>query len=104
MDFGTWLAFVAASLALLVIPGPTVLLAISYALSRGRRVALATVAGVTLGDIIAMTAPQSSNIDDAIAATATTPLLRGRGTFLHGYDPPSMTAERGFPYQSCGNR
>ena len=56
MDLGTWLAFVAASLALLVIPGPTVLLAISYALSRGRRVALATVAGVTLGDIIAMTA------------------------------------------------
>ena len=56
MDLGTWLAFVAASLALLVIPGPTVLLAISYALSRGRRVALATVAGVTLGDIVAMTA------------------------------------------------
>ncbi len=56
MDLVTWLAFVAASLALLVIPGPTVLLAISYALSRGRRVALATVAGVTLGDIIAMTA------------------------------------------------
>ncbi len=56
MDLVTWLAFVVASLALLIIPGPTVLLAISYALSRGRRVALATVAGVTLGDIIAMTA------------------------------------------------
>lgn len=56
MDLGPWLAFVAASLALLVIPGPTVLLAVSYALSRGRRVALATVAGVTLGDIVAMTA------------------------------------------------
>lgn len=56
MDLGTWLAFVAASLALLVIPGPTILLTITYALSRGHRVALATVAGVTLGDIVAMTA------------------------------------------------
>jgi len=56
MDLSTWLAFVAASLALLVIPGPTVLMAISYSLSRGPRVAFATVAGVTLGDILAMTA------------------------------------------------
>lgn len=56
MDIHSWLAFVVASLALLIIPGPTILLVISYALSRGPRVALATVAGVTLGDIIAMTA------------------------------------------------
>ena len=56
MDFQLWLAFVAASTALLLIPGPTVLLVLSYALSQGRRVALATVAGVALGDFIAMTA------------------------------------------------
>ena len=31
-------------------PGPTVLLVISYALGHGRKVAFATVAGVTLGD------------------------------------------------------
>ena len=56
MDFQVWLAFVAASLALLFIPGPTVLLVLSYAISQGKRVALATVAGVALGDLIAMCA------------------------------------------------
>lgn len=56
MDLATWLAFVAASTALLFIPGPTVFLVLGYALSQGRRVAIATVAGVCLGDFIAMTA------------------------------------------------
>jgi threonine/homoserine/homoserine lactone efflux protein len=56
MAFDIWLAFSAASLALLVIPGPTVLLVLSYALSQGRSVAMATAAGVALGDFIAMTA------------------------------------------------
>lgn len=56
MDIHLWLAFVAASTALLLIPGPTVLLVLSYAISQGKRVALATVAGVALGDTIAMTA------------------------------------------------
>ncbi len=56
MDFQIWLAFVAASTAMLLIPGPTVLLVLSYALSQGKRVALATVAGVAFGDLIAMTA------------------------------------------------
>ena len=56
MSFELWLTFVAASTALLLIPGPTVLLVLSYAVSQGRTVALATVAGVALGDLIAMTA------------------------------------------------
>jgi len=56
MPFDLWIAFVAASTALLMIPGPTVLLVLSYALTQGRRVALATAAGVALGDLIAMTA------------------------------------------------
>jgi threonine/homoserine/homoserine lactone efflux protein len=56
MDITTWLAFVAASTLLLLLPGPTVLLVLSYALTQGRRVALATVAGVALGDAVAMTA------------------------------------------------
>lgn len=54
MPIDLWLAFVAASLALLLIPGPTVLLVLSYALSQGKRVAVATAAGVALGDFIAM--------------------------------------------------
>ncbi|WP_068301935.1 LysE family translocator [Pararhodobacter sp. CCB-MM2] len=56
MDLHLWLAFVAASLALLVIPGPTLLLVVSYALTQGRRVALAMAAGVALGDLLAMSA------------------------------------------------
>ncbi|GGB50163.1 lysine transporter LysE [Tistrella bauzanensis] len=56
MSLETWIAFAAASAALLVMPGPTVLLVISYALSHGRRAAGATVAGVALGDATAMTA------------------------------------------------
>ena len=56
MSFELWLTFVAASTALLMIPGPTVLLVLSYALSQGRRVAVASATGVALGDFIAMTA------------------------------------------------
>jgi threonine/homoserine/homoserine lactone efflux protein len=51
-----WLAFAAASAVLLAIPGPTVLLVISYALGHGRRAAAAIVTGVALGDLTAMTA------------------------------------------------
>lgn len=54
MSFDHWLAFVAASAVLVAIPGPTVLLVVSYALGHGRR--SATVAGVALGDFTAMTA------------------------------------------------
>ena len=49
-----WLTFVAASTALLLIPGPTVLLVLSYALSKGRSVAVASAAGVAMGDFVAM--------------------------------------------------
>jgi threonine/homoserine/homoserine lactone efflux protein len=56
MPLDLWLAFVAASVVLLIIPGPTILLVLSYSLTQGRRVALAMAAGVALGDAVAMTA------------------------------------------------
>ena len=56
MTLEHWLAFVAASAVMLAIPGPTILLVVSYALSHGRRPAAAIVAGVALGDLTAMTA------------------------------------------------
>lgn len=56
MSFEVWLAFAAASAVMLAIPGPTILLVISYALGHGRKAARATVAGVALGDFTAMTA------------------------------------------------
>lgn len=55
MPFDLWLAFVAASALLLVIPGPTILLVVSYGLGQGWRAALPTAIGVALGDFTAMT-------------------------------------------------
>ncbi len=49
-----YLAFVVATVIALVVPGPTILLVVSYALAHGRNVTLALVSGVILGDLIAM--------------------------------------------------
>jgi len=50
----TWLAFVAASAVLLIIPGPTILTVISYSMAQGRRAKLPLVAAVALGDSTAL--------------------------------------------------
>ncbi|WP_372621695.1 LysE family translocator [Falsiroseomonas sp.] len=55
MDLAPWLAFVAAATAMLLIPGPTILLLIGQSLGGGARNALPLVAGVALGDLTAMT-------------------------------------------------
>jgi threonine/homoserine/homoserine lactone efflux protein len=55
MTVETWAAFVAASAILLIIPGPTILLVVSYALGQGWRTALPMAVGVALGDFTAMT-------------------------------------------------
>ena len=46
MDLTLWLAFTAASSVMLAIPGPTVMLVASYAMTRGRDTGWATVPGV----------------------------------------------------------
>jgi threonine/homoserine/homoserine lactone efflux protein len=51
-----WLAFAAASAVLVAIPGPTVLMVVAQALGHGRRATAATVLGVSLGDLSAITA------------------------------------------------
>lgn len=70
MSIEHWLAFSAASAMLLAIPGPTVLLVISYALGHERRTVFATVAGVALGDFTAMTASMLG-LGALLAASAT---------------------------------
>ncbi|MFE1597935.1 LysE family translocator [Methylobacterium sp. ID0610] len=55
MTIATWAAFAGASAILLVIPGPTILLVVSYALGGGLRAALPSAIGVALGDLTAMT-------------------------------------------------
>ncbi|WP_249978129.1 LysE family translocator [Vreelandella olivaria] len=54
MSIEVWLAFAAASAALLVIPGPTILTVISYSLAQGRRANMPLVVAVTLGDSTAL--------------------------------------------------
>ena len=55
MSIDTFLAFAAATMVLLVIPGPTILLVVSYALGQGWRAAVPLAIGVALGDFTAMT-------------------------------------------------
>lgn len=54
MPIELWLAFVAASAVMLVIPGPTILTVISYSMSHGRRANVPLVLAVALGDSTAL--------------------------------------------------
>jgi threonine/homoserine/homoserine lactone efflux protein len=54
VSFDVWLAYVAASVILLVIPGPTILTVISYSVAHGRRANVPLVAAVALGDSTAL--------------------------------------------------
>ena len=54
MPIEHWLAFVAASAVLLIIPGPTILTVISYSMAHGRRANAPLVAAVALGDSTAL--------------------------------------------------
>ena len=54
MSVELWLAFVAASAILLIIPGPTILTVISYSVAHGRRAHAPLVAAVALGDSTAL--------------------------------------------------
>ena len=54
MTLELWLAFVAASAVLLVIPGPTILTVISYSMAHGQRANVPLVAAVALGDSTAL--------------------------------------------------
>lgn len=55
MSLDLYLAFVAASLVVLLVPGPTVLLVVAHALKEGRRATVPTIAGVVAGDALAVT-------------------------------------------------
>jgi len=54
MSIELWLAFVAASAVMLIIPGPTILTVISYSVAHGRRANVPLVAAVALGDSTAL--------------------------------------------------
>lgn len=70
MDFDLWLPFAAAALLLAVLPGPGVASIVGFAFSSGRRAALASVAGMATGNLIAVTA-SLAGAGALIAASAT---------------------------------
>lgn len=70
MDLSTWAGFMLASTILLVIPGPTILLIMSYALGQGMRAAFPLAVGVALGDFTAMTLSMLG-LGAVLAASAT---------------------------------
>lgn len=70
MDLATWLAFLAAATAMLLIPGPTILLVIGQSLGGGARNALPLVVGVALGDLTAITL-SLAGLGAILAASAT---------------------------------
>ena len=55
MSIELYASFVLACAVVLMIPGPTVILVVSYALAHGWRAAMASVAGVGLGDATSVT-------------------------------------------------
>jgi len=54
MDWHSWLGFLAASFVIGIVPGPAVTSIVGYALGSGKKTALASVAGMSLGSLIAM--------------------------------------------------
>ncbi len=56
MDADRYLAYVLTTVVVLAIPGPTILLVVTRSLNHGAAVRRATVGGVVLGDLVAMTA------------------------------------------------
>lgn len=53
MTLELYLAYIVATLIVLAVPGPTIMLVVSYALTQGRKSAAASVLGVGLGDATA---------------------------------------------------
>lgn len=70
MTLEAWLAFVAASIVLLLIPGPTILLVIGDSLAHRGKSSWSTVAGVAAGDTTAM-AVSLAGAGALLAASAT---------------------------------
>lgn len=55
MSLEIWITYIVTTAIILVIPGPTIILVISQAVTHGRKSVVPLVAGVVLGDFTAMT-------------------------------------------------
>ncbi|MFC0498102.1 LysE family translocator [Streptomyces mutabilis] len=79
------LAFAALSFLIIVIPGPSVLFVVGRALSRGRRAALTTVAGNTLGSYVLVVAVAAGvgSVVERSAVVFTALKLAGAAYLVH---------------------
>jgi len=83
MPFHTWLTFISASIVILLIPGPTILLVIGDSLTNRGHSAWSTVAGVAMGDTTAMAISLAgAGALLAASATAFTALKLVGGSYL----------------------
>ncbi|MCQ0033139.1 LysE family translocator [Burkholderia glumae] len=83
MSLETWLAFAGASILLLLIPGPTILLVIGDSLANRHRSSWSTVAGVAAGDTTAMAVSLAgAGALLAVSAAAFTALKLAGGAYL----------------------
>ncbi|MCB8838425.1 LysE family translocator [Aurantimonas sp. VKM B-3413] len=106
VDPATLAAFVLATAILLVIPGPTVVMVVGQALAHGRVVALASVLGVGLGDLIAASL-SLAGVGALLAASATAfVILKWLGAAYLVFmgvklwrNPPDFTETAGDPRQ-----
>ena len=55
MSLDVWITYILATTLILIIPGPTIILVISQAVTHGRKSVVPLVAGVVFGDFTAMT-------------------------------------------------
>lgn len=112
VDADTLMAFALASSVLLVLPGPTTVMVVSQALAHGRRVALASVFGVGLGDLFAASL-SLVGVGAVLAASALAfTILKWIGAAYLVYigirmwraPPPDLAAERGASMRGTGRR
>ncbi|MEZ5232655.1 MAG: LysE family translocator [Acidimicrobiales bacterium] len=110
-SWSTLSAFAAATIVLLLIPGPAVLYTLNRSIADGRRVGLAAVAGLELGDLIQATAAAlglSAVLATSAAAFSVVKWAGAAYLIVTGLrtlrrapsaieaDQPSMTARRAF--------
>lgn len=69
MTIETYAAFLAATIVVLIIPGPTIMLVVSCSLTQGRKAALPLALGVGIGDFAALTASMAG-LGALLAASA----------------------------------
>ena len=91
MSLHAWLAFVGASIILLLIPGPTILLVIGDTLANRGRSAWSTIAGVAAGDTTSMSISLAGAGALLKAEDAPAEALRRNVTSPHGTTEAALT-------------